>query len=135
MLEIKTIEDILRNRTEKLLPIALATELERYFRELAESLTGRQDTWETHDLKEDGPILVMQPGVDDPKDLGAYGMTREFGGLYEAPIEFTSMVKLDGMELFKTILVLNNSFCLAIYSEVSKFGPKFDEHLRGYLID
>ena len=135
MLKIKTIEDIRRIRTEKLLPEALAAELERYFKELCESLSGEEDAWSTCDLEEDGPILVMQPGVDDPRNMGLYGLTQECGGLYDAPIEFTSMVKLDGMELFKTILVLNNSFCLAIYSEVGKFGPEFDKHLRGYLID
>lgn len=135
MITIRTIGDIRRLREESLLQEEFIAELERDFKEITGSLTGREDAWETHDLEEDGPILMLQPGVDDPGDLGEYGLTRECGSLYEAPIEFTSLVRLSAMELFRTVLVLNNSFCLVIYSEAGKFGPELDDLLREHLID
>jgi len=135
VLKIRTIGDIERIRREGQLPAAVIDELERHFKELTWGLTGEEDAWETYDLATDGPILVLQPGIDDPCDLGVYGMTREVGGLFGTPIEFTDTVKVGDTEFFRIVLVLDNSFCLSIFSEAGRFGPELDEHLREHLAE
>lgn len=133
MLTIRTIEDVRRIRDEHLISEQIVAEIEQFFKMLSESLTGEPDGWKTYDITPDGPILVMQPGIDDPNVMNVYGMTAQNHGLFGSMIEFTSKIRLDGVELFKTVLVLDNSFCLVIYSEVGKFGEEFDQYLTEYL--
>ncbi len=133
MLTIKTIEDIHRIRVKGQLPEVFVAELEQYFKDLAEHLTGEKDTWPTFNLQLDCPILALQPGVDDPGNLGAYGMTKDYDGIYGAPIEFTDLLDLEGISLFKTVLVLDNDYCLTIFSEVGRFGREFDDYLLEHM--
>ena len=133
MLTIKTIQDIRRIQNERLLPEEMFLEIEQYFKDLVESLTGEPDGWQTYNLELDGPILVLEPGADDLSKFANHGLTWESNGAPWLPIEFTSIVKLQGMELFKTLIVLDNSFCLTIYSQVGQFGQAFDDFLVEHL--
>lgn len=108
-------------------------EIEHYFKDLSESLTGEKDGWQTCNLGLEGPILVFEPGTDDHSKLGDYGLAWECHGDFWLPIEFTSLIKLQSMELFKTLIVLDNSFCLTIYSQVGQFGQAFDDFLSEHL--
>lgn len=135
MLTIKTLRDIHRIRKENLLPQAVMDEIEQYFRDLTENLTGEEDAYLTYNLEMDGPILVLQANIDDPYDLPCYGMTKEYGGLFSVPIEFTSRVKIGNTDWFKTYILLDNDFCLILYSEVGRFGEEFDQYLSDYQED
>ncbi len=117
MIKIKTISDLERIRADNQIPEAIVIEIERYFKELCYGLTGEEDAWMINNLESDGPILVLEPGVDNPSDLKAYGMTAECGGIFAVPVEFTEKVVLDNLELFKTLILLDNSFCLTIFSQ------------------
>lgn len=133
MLTIKTIQDILWIKNERLLPEEMFLEIEQYFKDLTESLTGEPDGWQTYNLELDGPILVLEPGADDLSKLANHGLTWECNGAPWLPIEFTSLIKLQSMELFKTLIDLDNSFCLTIYSQVGQFGQAFDDFLAEHL--
>lgn len=135
MLTIKTMADIHSICEKGQLPKVFVNELEQYFKDLAEHLTGEKEAWETFNLQMDGPILILQPGMDDPGDLGAYGLNKDNGGLYEAPIEFTDLIELGGISLFKTVLLLDNEYCLTIFCEVGKFGREFDDYLLEHMAD
>jgi len=131
MLKIKTIKDIKRIRKQELLPLVLVEELERYFKEICHSITGDDEVWKTCSIAKHGPILILEQGKDDPNNITEHSI----GSIFDAPIEFTNKITLDGMELFQTVLVLNNSFCLVIYIEKAKFGNELDEYLSQYLVE
>ncbi|MDT3700901.1 MAG: hypothetical protein RO469_15940 [Thermincola sp.] len=69
MITIKTMADIYNMRGKGQFPEAFVAELEQYFKDLAEHLTGEKDSWPDFNLRMDGPILVLVPGEDDPGDL------------------------------------------------------------------
>lgn len=133
MLKIRTIRDIRKIRAESLIQEEIVVEIERYYKELCFGLTGEEDAWMIYDLESEGPILVLEPRVDDPHNIKAYGMTKKKGGIFGVPVEFTEKVVLDCLELFKTLIVLDNSFCLTIYSQVGQFGQAFDDFLSEHL--
>ena len=126
MIRINTYEDIENQRKGNKLSETFLNELERYFKDIVESLTDDADAWRTYDLKAEGPIWILEPDTDNPENLP------DLGSLYEAPIEFTSVVKLTREEYFRTILVLDNEYCLVVFSEIGGF-PKLDELLQNYL--
>lgn len=133
MITIKTIQDIQKIQNERLLPKEMFLEIEQYFKDLAESLTGEKDGWKTCNLELDGPIFVLEPGIDDLSKLAKYSLNWDFNGDFWLPIEFTSLIKLQSMELFKTLIVQDNSFCLTIYSQIGQFGQAFEDFLSEHL--
>jgi hypothetical protein len=130
LLCIRTKEEIRRVREGRLLPVAFCEELETYFKEVVENLTGDAEAWATYDLSGDGPLFVLQPGVDNPADLGAAGLPKEFGGLFGAPIEHACLLKLGDLQVFRVLVVANNEYAIEIYAQVGGFGEKLDRHLR-----
>ena len=128
MIRINTYEDIEKLRQRKELSEELLDELEQYFKEVVESLTDDNKAWKAHDLSAEGPFWILEPGVDDPENL------TNFGSLLEAPIEFTSLVRLTDTDYFRAVLVLDNEYCLVVFSEVGRFG-ELDNHLTQYLVD
>lgn len=139
MIIIKTHTDIVEVRNKRQLPETYIDELEQYFKELSESMTGEEDAWRIHNLEEDGPIIVIEKG-DDIQDLQIYGIEMETGGLMGTWPEFCNSVTLyEGeqgtIELWKLFLLLTNDFMLVFYIEKGIFGPKFDAWASEYIVD
>jgi len=53
-------------------------EIEHYFKDLSGSLTGEKDGWKNCNLEIEGPILVLEPGIDDLSELAKYGLNWDF---------------------------------------------------------
>ena len=135
MLIINTNTDIKKIKQKSLLHNALIQELEQYFKEITESLTGDAKAWKTYNIEEDGSIIVLQPEIDDPSNIEEFGFSKENGGLFEAPIEFVILISLEEIEFYKTTIVINNSCCIVIFSEKGKFQEDFDQFLEEYILE
>lgn len=131
MLKVNTLEDIRRIGSENLLPKPYVEELERYFKEVVESITGEK-IWSTYNIEGEGSILILQKD-DDIYDYKELGLTREYGGIFGATPEFADIIEIEGMKLFRIVVVCDNSCAVVIFAEAGQLGEEFDEWIMEYL--
>lgn len=129
MITLYTFEEIEKINT---ISEAFKEELRRYFREIAEGIVG--ETWESYNLEEVGPILVIEK--EDTVDiLDEYGLMQ---GSKTIPIslpEFALRAKVDGKDMLKIIWICNDSFGVSVYYTIGQFGREFDEYIMEFLMD
>lgn len=133
MLIINTMKDIQKIQKERLLPQVLVEELEKYFKELVENITGKNN-WNTYSLEHDGSIIVLD-NTDNPHDLKEIGFHKVHGGIFSSYPEFANIIELEGESYYKIIIVCNNSYALVVYSRVGQFGEEFEHWIQEYLED
>ncbi|NLZ80214.1 MAG: hypothetical protein GX913_00175 [Clostridiales bacterium] len=129
MITIYTLEEIkeLRNISE-----AMKEELLAYFEEIAKGIV--EEKWETYNLEEVGPILVIEED-DDVDVLDEYGLMQESESVPQALPEFALKVIVEGVEMLKIIWVCNDFFGVSVYYPIGKFSREFDEFIMEYLME
>jgi hypothetical protein len=111
---------------------AMRQELLAYFEEIAKGIV--EEKWETYNLEEVGPILVIED--DDTVDvLDEYGLMQGNKSVPQALPEFALRVIVGGVEMLKIIWVCNDSFGVSLYYPIGKFSKEFDELIMEYLME
>jgi hypothetical protein len=111
---------------------AMREELLAYFEEIAKGIV--EEKWETYNLEEVGPILVIED--DDTVDvLDEYGLMQGSESVPQALPEFALRVIVGGVEMLKIIWVCNDSFGVSVYYPIGKFSKEFDEFILEYLME
>jgi hypothetical protein len=111
---------------------AMRQELLAYFEEIAKGIV--EEKWETYNLEEVGPILVIED--DDTVDvLDEYGLMQGNKSVPQALPEFALRVIVGGVEMLKIIWVCNDSFGISVYYPIGKFSKEFDEFILEYLME
>lgn len=137
MLKIENMRDVNEVRKKGLLQDAYIEEVERYFKELCESLTGQEDAWKNHSMEQSGSILILQNPVDI-EQLEDYGI--EGWGTDEAAVfpEFCTIVRLENegvsFRLIKVFVLLNNECMLVMYIEEGLLDEGVEKWLKEFVI-
>jgi nitrate reductase NapAB chaperone NapD len=126
-------QDIRKIKLEQQLPQVLVEELEKYFKELVENLTGKKN-WNIYSIEHDGSIVVLE-NTDNPHDLDEIGFSKAHGGIFSSYPEFANTIELEGESYYKIIIVCNNSYALVVYSKVGQFGEEFEHWIQEYIED
>lgn len=111
---------------------ALKDELLSYFEEIAEGIAG--EDWETYNLCEVGPILVIE-SIDTVSILDEYGLMQGNNSIPQSIPEFAQRIDVDGVKMLKIVWVCSDSFGLSVYYPVGKFGKEFDEYVEEHVIE
>lgn len=129
MITIYTLEEI---KELKNVSGAMRQELLAYFEEIAKGIVGEK--WETYNLEEVGPILVIED--EDAIDvLDEYGLMQGSESVPQALPEFSLKVIVGGIEMLKIIWICNDSFAVSVYYPIGKFSKEFDEFIMEYLME
>jgi hypothetical protein len=126
MIVINTMEDIREVKESNKLPISLLEELERYFKDIVRNLTGGDD-FESYNLQEYGSIFVAESG-DNPRNV-------EGIELFDAPIEFVTLIEIGGIEYYKIVIVCNNESAIVVFCTAYSFGKEFESYIQDFVID
>lgn len=111
---------------------AMRQDLLTYFEEIAKGIV--EEEWETYNLEEVGPILVIEED-DDVDALDEYGFMQGSESIPQALPEFALKVIVGGVEMLKIIWVCNDSFGVSVYYPIGKFSKEFDEFIMEYLME
>lgn len=129
MITIYTLEEI---KELKNISGAMRQELLAYFEEIAKGIV--EEKWETYNLEEVGPILVIEDD-DDVDVLDEYGLMQGSKSVPLALPEFALKVMVGDVEMLKIIWVCNDSFGVSVYYPIGKFSREFDEFIMEYLME
>lgn len=133
MIIINTMDDIQKLRNQKKVDKHLVDELDKYFKELTHSFTGRNN-WQTFTLKEEGSIIILEE-KDNPHDLEEIGFPKEHGGLLSSYPEFADLLKIGEINYYKIVIVCSNSYGIVVYSRIGQFGDDFEKWVEKCLED
>lgn len=136
MIKIKTLNDIKTLKKSMLLSVNFLEYLEKYFSDLHHSLGGGIQL-DKFSLETHGYLVVLQPDVDNVRDLSDVGLNPEDNGLLGTLPEFVNLIKLcNKEEYFEVGVLFNNEFMMMFYyPRIFTKDPEVTEFLNEYLTE
>ena len=109
MIIINTLEDIEKS---EITPLELKKEILQHFQDIAESVVDKY--WRMYNLKEVGDIVVLEDD-DSIEVLNKYNIIDNQSKKITSTPEFTEVILIDDVEIFKSTFILGDSFLSLIH--------------------
>ena len=127
---IKSEEDIHLLKKHEVLEEEHLKEVEEYFEQLYQAL-GRGEAYEEFRLDwPEGFIVFVEEG-DNLRDLSTVGLNFGDGGLLGSMPEYVEEIKMEGSNLYKVSVLLDNECVMTYYVKKGHL----DEEVEGWLAD
>ena len=128
MIIINTWEDIEKS---EITPLELKKEILQHFQDIAESVVDKY--WRMYNLKEVGDIVVLEDD-DSIEVLNKYNIIDNQSKKITSTPEFTEVILIDDVEIFKSTFILGDSFGITLYHKIGKLGTENEDFLNPYKI-